>query len=378
MIESTNAKSVVSFLAESLELPDSSYEAATKRYRDLGDWLHDKSKSQCAQFAPDVFPQGSFRLGTAIKPWKQEDYDLDLVCTLKSDITTANYTQYRLKSLLGEDLNNYRKERSIAEALEEKHRCWRLNYQDTLKFHMDTSPSIPHEASTFKILKERMVKTGSTEAFAQNVAQMALAITDNRHLHYRELCTDWKISNPEGYAIWFESRMHQARELLESRAIMEKVASVDNLPVYRWKTPLQYAIQILKRHRDITFEKDPDCKPISIIITTLAARAYSGESDIQLALNNILYKMDSLVSELKPRIPNPVNPIEHFAEKWYTTEGLKLQLEKNFHLWLIRVKTDLEIVMSARDGNLLKEQAMLKFGVSIDERTIASVKLTLL
>jgi hypothetical protein len=35
------------------------------------------------------------------------------------------------------------------------------------------------------------------------------------------------------------------------------------------KTPLQQAVQILKRHRDMMFADDPEHKPISVIITTL-------------------------------------------------------------------------------------------------------------
>ena len=55
-------------------------------------------------------------------------------------------------------------------------------------------------------------------------------------------------------------------------------ARVEDVPEYQVKTPLQQGIQILKRHRDIMFVEDPDDKPISIIITTLAAHAYNNES----------------------------------------------------------------------------------------------------
>ena len=41
---------------------------------------------------------------------------------------------------------------------------------------------------------------------------------------------------------------------------------------------------ILKRHRDNWSKDNPDLKPISIILTTLAARAYNGETDIVAAL----------------------------------------------------------------------------------------------
>ena len=173
---------------------------------------------------------------------------------------------------------------------------------------MDTVPSIPHEATTRRVLQEILVRDGSSETFARQVSQLALAITDVRHPHYREICSDWNISNPEGYALWFKSCMHRAQRLLESRAIMEKVASVDELPVYRWKTPLQRAVQILKRHRDIMFNKMPECKPISSIITTLAGRAYKGESDIYSSLHTILSAMGSFVFPYTPRVPNPVNP----------------------------------------------------------------------
>lgn len=359
-------------LAESLDVSDSSYEAAARRYHDLGKWLHDKTKSKCAQFNPYVFPQGSFRLGTVIKPWKREDYDLDLGCKLQTDISTFTHSQEALKQLVGADLEAYRIERAIHEKLEERHRCWRLNYKDAVKFHMDAVPSIPHSENTRQLLLEKMVKAGTLEVLARNVADQALAITDNRHPRYRQISQDWNISNPEGYAKWFESQMRQARVLLESRASMEKVASIDQLPAYRWKTPLQRVIQILKRHRDVMFEKNQDGKPISIIITTLAAKAYTGESDLQSALQNILSSMDSFVSASRPRVPNPVNPSEDFADKWDTPEGRKLQLEKNFHFWLAQARTDFEIISTSRDRTILGEQALQKFGASLDETAITA------
>lgn len=360
-------------LVEELDMPDSAYEAAANRYHDLGKWLSDKARSQSAQYSPSVFPQGSFRLGTAIKPWKREDYDLDLVCNLAAGMTTATWTQEKLKQLVGADLNAYREERGIQDKLEEKRRCWRLNYQDALKFHMDTLPSIPHAENTRRILQERMIKAGTPEALSHDVAELALAITDNKHPQYRQISADWRISNPEGYARWFESRMRQAQKLLESRAYMEKAAKVEDLPVYRWRTPLQRAVQILKRHRDVMFEKNPDGKPISIIITTLAARAYGGEPDIPTALERILSTMGALVSQSRPRVPNPVNPIEDFADRWGTSEGLRLHLEQNFSLWLTQAKADYEIMVASRDQDDLAKQAMLKFGADLNKSTLAVV-----
>src|SRR2546426_6676911 len=54
--------------------------------------------------------------------------------------TTLFRSQQQLKELVGADLEEYRVARGIKEQVEEKHRCWRLKYADTLKFHLDAVP----------------------------------------------------------------------------------------------------------------------------------------------------------------------------------------------------------------------------------------------
>lgn len=364
-----NNTKIINALAESLDIPDAAYEAASNRYSDLGQWLSDKNKAKSAQFSPSILPQGSFALGTAIKPWKSEDYDLDLVCTLSTGITKLNCTQENLKKLLGTDIDKYIEERGIIEPIEEKHRCWRINYRDHLNFHIDTTPCIPQSNDVRMTLKQRMLQVGSDSMFAQNAADLSVAITDNRLPNFNTISTDWPISNPEGYAKWFEWRMKQAHDFLAARAIMEKVSKVDDLPKYKWKTPLQRCIQILKRHRDIMFEKNPESKPISIIITTLAAKAYQGEADTFTALENILKNMGDFINPSLPRVPNPVNPYEDFADKWNTNQGQTLKLEQNFWLWLEQVRSDFNLILSS-NSKVILEQASIKFGSSLDENSI--------
>ena len=54
---------VLKGILEKIELPNSAYERAEKRYKDIGDWLH-RPESSCVEYDPNVFSQGSFRLGT--------------------------------------------------------------------------------------------------------------------------------------------------------------------------------------------------------------------------------------------------------------------------------------------------------------------------
>lgn len=362
---------VLTNLAESIDIPDSAYEAARNRYHDLGGWLSDQSKAKSAQYKPHIAPQGSFRLGTVTKPWKRDDYDLDLHCKLQEGIKKWSHSQEQLKELLGADLSAYRTERGITEGLERKHRCWRVNYQDRLKFHIDSVPCIPETEQTRRALQQRMIQAGTSGLLARDVADLAVAITDDREKSYGQISEDWLISNPEGYAKWFESRMKLGDSFLRSRIIEAKVARVEDLPIYQWKTPLQTAIQILKRHRDVMFERKPDGKPISIIITTLAAQAYSGEFDLSTALEQILAKM--AVNPRKPNVPNPVNPVEDFADKWGTPEGRRLRLEENFFVWLEQARSDIYKITSSFDKEELKQHLRDNFGTALEENVLSAI-----
>ncbi len=364
---------VIESLVESLEVSPSTYELAESRYKDLGVWLHDASKAKVAPYDPHVFPQGSIRLGTAIRPLDSDHYDLDLACELRAGISTNSHSQEDVKAFIGGDLEKYRIERNIKDKLDEKHRCWRLNYQDSPRFHMDTVPCIPHDEKIRQHLFESM-KTGSIQTeLADNIANQAIAITDNRRPDFSMLSPNWPISNPEGYAIWFESRMRQAKQLLECRVASALVASIEELPTYQWKSPLQRCVQILKRHRDQMFRQNGDAKPISIIITTLAAQAYQGERDIYEVLAQILNSMGNFVRPTAPRVPNPVNPKEDFADKWGTLEGKRLALEDNFRLWLQQAKADFENLSSARTRQRVASLTTHKYGVNISEERLEQI-----
>src|ERR1700678_2718102 len=64
-----------------VQLTSAQYEAATKKNGSIGRWLADSS-SPLSSYAPDIYPQGSMRLGTTIRPWRGEEFDLDVVCQL--------------------------------------------------------------------------------------------------------------------------------------------------------------------------------------------------------------------------------------------------------------------------------------------------------
>ena len=360
MITKEQKRLILEHMTELLELPDSAYQKAKKRYDDLGEWLG-RDESLCKNNDPHISPQGSFRLGTAIRPLDDnEEYDLDLVCKLKEGIAKATHTQEALKNLVGHEIETYREARGIKSPLEEKHRCWRLDYQDDLSFHLDIVPCIPADEIRQQLILESMRKSGEDELLSGSASQLTLSITDHRHQGYKKICGDWLISNPEGYAKWFEFRMNQIQH------VVLKKAEVDDVPLFKRKTPLQRSVQLLKRHRDQMFKGHDDMKPISIIITTLAARAFAGAPDVESAIRTILFQMGDFVNSGYPRIPNPVDPDEDFADKWPTQDGKKLQLEQNFWNWLKQAQIDFDLLGSSDDMDFVTDQAKQKFSVRLN------------
>lgn len=361
---------IIEDLIKSLDIPESAYEKAEARYKDVGDWFG-RPESTCSANAPRVYPQGSFRLGTVIRPLLPTDqYDLDLGCRLRKGIYKSTHTQQELKELVGDDLEAYRKARRIETKLQEKNRCWRLEYQDELSFHMDVVPSIPESEGRRRVIEEAIANSGTKRDLAKAVAQHAGAITDLGHPHYSNLCDDWKVSNSEGYALWFEARMRLATTLMEDLRNQARLAQIDELPARKWRSPLQRCVQILKRHRDVWSQENPDAKPISVIITTLAALAYQGEEDVGSALERILSDMGNYVSQVVPRVPNPVNPVEDFADKWYDPKYRSLNLELNFWSWLKQAQVDYKLLVNNHDPKMVVEQAKNRYFATLSETEI--------
>ena len=199
-------------------------------------------------------------------------------------------------------------------------------------------------------------------------SEEALSITDDRNKNYEKVdAEDWNISNPEGYAKWFESRMIDN----EPKIVLEH-AQVDKVPTFLQKTTLQKVIQLLKRHRDSMYQNQQinECKPISVIITTLATHAYNGEANLVKALSHVLNNMGKYVKQTEPRIQNPVNPKEDFADKWSMKKYNHLQLEENFWTWLEQAKMDFKSISNTGDSSSLSTIINESFTLNMSKESL--------
>lgn len=334
-----------------LDIPDSYYQKAVERYQHIGEWLH-RADSTVRRFNPKVYAQGSFQYGTVNRPLLAgESYDLDIVIEL--EISKGSMSQADLKRLLGNEIKAYAQRYQVNAPVEEKRRVWCLEYADEVSFHIDNLPSVPMDENE----RRNLARFGVHGEWAAT----AIGITDREHLQYERISYNWPVSNPRGYALWFRMQMgpiakHRAVELVQKG----HYASIDKVPEYKLKTPLQRVIQLLKRHRDVMFNKTPDLKPISMILTTLAGLAYNGESDTYSALRGIVDRMLSFVLPQAPRIANPVDQREDFADKWRKNAALEL----NFRRWHQQIVADSENMIEIARGSASAEILTERFGVS--------------
>lgn len=360
MDNKTRSNEVAKALLRLLDIPSSYYEKAKDRYQSMAEWFH-RDDSTIVNLDPSVYPQGSFRLGTVIRPLLPSDgYDLDIVCKIEMEKTSAS--QKQVKVAVGVEVASYSVAQNFKKAPEEGRRCWKQQYQDEVSFHMDILPAVP-ESSPRLFALERL---GVPTAFAKEM----LGITDRESENYSTVDPNWPSSNPRGYALWFEDRMNvggiaveRRRELVANLAY----ASIDEVPAYALRTPLQRVVQLLKRHRDVMFKNDPDGKPISIIITTLAARAYDGEKNIAEAVVNVLEKMKDHVGKSRPRIPNPVDPGEDFADRWTPI------LEVNFNSWVDQAQRDFRQIFSDLSADNLADAAKHRFSVVLGQQELRAL-----
>jgi len=292
-----------------------------------------------APYHPEIEPQGSFLLGTMTRPIHEEDdLDVDLVCRLTGKRVT--WTQYDVKNIVGDRLKQHDTIKRMLD--KEGRRCWTILHRDDARFHLDILPSIV--SAGYKLLFEQKLYADNI----QDIEKLAIRITDKTMANYRtstELAT-WLKSNPFGYALWFKLRCQ-----VEMTKLLSLTEAIKPLPPQKQeKLPLQVIVQLLKRHRDIMFNGDDD-KPISIIITTLAARAYKQQRNVFEGLIHVINTMENFIEEridAKGRkikwIGNPVNVAENFADKW-PDAPIK---QENFYRWLACVKKDLSNIMAQR------------------------------
>jgi hypothetical protein len=292
---------------ETLDISPELQQLAVERYEKAGSWLADHGGDRWR-----VYPQGSFRLGTVLRPAiRNGEFDIDLVCWY--GIAKQHTTQEKLKQTVGGMLHRYlewkknQPEDDGPDTCESRRRCWTLTYPS---FHLDVLPTIPDE---------EYPPTG-------------ILFTDKR-------LRQWQHSNPIGYANWFRTRSVELQRGLVAAA-KERLIHVDDVPEFTVRTTLQRVVQVLKWDAMIYFASDADNMPPSILITTLAGHVYDGEPDLHAATVGVLERIPRFIENRNGTwwVANPAHEKENFTNKWNEYP----QRRTTFYAWLREVSIVLQ------------------------------------
>lgn len=276
---------LIDLICIALQLNGDQVNKARTSYNAVGAWLR-APESLVRTFAPDIFPQGSLRLDTTVRPMSHTEFDLDLVCLVDISDKVSPASVYEL--LLSRMNANDEYQRLI----DTMPRCIRLDFEGD--FHLDIVPAVRDPASP--------------------PGEDWIKIPD------RELKI-WRESNPRGYSKWFDGRA-KFRKLTEKKALQFSANSRmepfrDPVPSIS-KEPLQLVVQLLKRWRDVAFKGREKLAPSSIILTTLAGTLYEGDQHPTWALMNVLNGIYNWVGREPIRLCNPSNPTESITDRWRT------------------------------------------------------------
>lgn len=305
-------------IAAALQLTPAQYDLVDQRYEGITRYL-DAPGSPLAIHDPHMFAQGSRALGTTVKPWDRQEFDLDFVMKLRRPLWG-----FQPKELLMTLYSWLKENGNYAHMLELKKRCVRLCYAN--EFHIDILPALPDlEKGGTCILVPCMANGGDGE---------------------------WSPSNPEGYVEWFNSR--SALAMWEETLVAMK-AQVDPLPELEQlheKPPLKVIVQLVKRHRDVVFNTKMDLAPISIVLTTMAGDLYHGARSVTAALTDCLAAMCNEVRRTPGVliIRNPTNFDEILSERWRDDPSLYFAFKR----WLFAFSAQWSRVLESEGAGLPK------------------------
>jgi len=289
-------------ICSTLQITKTQYDALERSYGAVSKWLSD-DEDLLKDVDVVIYPQGSLRIGTTVKPLTKQEYDLDLVCELNIDWNKTDAMKM-FEAIKKRMLEN----ETYAPMVEVKKRCVRLNYAGN--YHLDILPACPTNMNS--------------DDYCVKVPDRAVK--------------DWKDSNPKGYAEWFDKKANdyvplEQYELLDKRAEIQPLPDVEPVEV---KPPLKRAVQLIKRYRDVYFENNPEYAPISIVLTTLAAQNYNRQGSVAETIQGVLNGISLLLSKASKegkrlKVENPMNPLEDLSERWdHDTMGYK-HFIKFFH-----------------------------------------------
>ena len=335
----TYVDEILFMICEKLQLTPSLYEQATKRYDTI-------TKTLEAAFAfhditLKLYPHGSFRLKTTVKPLASQEYDLDFVAELP---THSALTPNELYTQIADTLRHDGVHNNMVEL---KTRCVRIKYAND--FHMDIMPAKLINPETHEII-----------------------VPD------RELSNWYHHSNPIGFAEWFENQAKTKilEEIKHRRRIQCSVEEVSDQEIAAHLEPLRRAVQLVKRYRDVFSDKTGKDPVRSIVICTLMGQISNYSGDALQIINSFCTYVNGLIANAKGKPFEVKNPVvdEILIEKWSEANNysdfvdmMKALTYDVKALQASHINADMNKLMKKMFGESITTDAILEYAKKISE-----------
>ncbi|UXV32194.1 nucleotidyltransferase family protein [Mammaliicoccus sciuri] len=272
-----NKNEIIEKLLASIDILPTMEKNAHDRYESISKYLEEQVLN-C-----NFYPQGSFLLGTVVRPYKDgkdKIYDLDVISMIDKEKfdTTPNQTK------------------------------------NDVGFTLYIVPSVVNDYSVYDNYNEATID--------QKSISITERISDGRY--------EWKQSNPIGFGDWFSQISN--RHMSESQIIQQRsrllyelrglYASAEEIPTYLYRSSLQRSVQLLKRIRDVYYERKTNqrYKPSTFLLTSLVASAVEHEDNLSVdEIINIFingYKKGAIPIMHGVNIINPIDSSEVINYGW--------------------------------------------------------------
>ncbi len=291
-------------IAIHIQLSASDFRKMEQRYKALGDYI-DRPGSLLRGRVQLVYPQGSMAIGaTVASKLTNDEHDVDFIVQLELNAGTTTPKEVLdllFRSIKGERGSVY------FDKVRRRSRCVTVNYAD--KMHADITPMI------------RIAGQPERESF----------LFHNRHGVPEE--DQVLIANPFGFAERFKEITSVDKDFAEifamrageyERLVLNLRADSEEIPdqePINSKSKAVVALQLIKRWRNVLFEKRSTRRPPSVMMSKLVADAANNTSTLS---EELLYQAQCMHENLlqhhqvgqKIRVFNPVCDRDEFTDRW--------------------------------------------------------------
>ena len=291
-------------IAIRVQLSQTAHDKAVQRYETIADWL-DRDGSPLAGRIDVFYPQGSMAIGAAIASGvTQDDYDLDMVLQAEcGGLSPQEVLDQLFKALNGPPGSRYYGK------VKRRTRCVTVEYA---AMHIDVTPA------------ERLSATPERESHIF-------------HHKHPQNGGERIVANPFGFAEWFKqntpdtgfAEQYAERARAYEATLLVQAAETEPVPPPEsvlGKSPAVVALQLLKRWRNVQYQKRGGRKPPSIMMSKLVADAAGQTSTLS---EEVLHQAQRMLvfferahqSHQCVHVQNPVCPRDVLTDRWPANLG---------------------------------------------------------